>query len=141
MIRVPLGLTFQASRCVSAGIGAIGCGYIDIGFLLVLYFIPLLLAFYYFFHSPAESDGRTGDNGGGKEDSHDSACGNPCPGAMLSRLLVLVDVHLAFSVFRHKSGIVRADHATTVQFLHRGVVLLCIVHAAIGTDEDEHILI
>src|SRR5260221_12238777 len=57
MIRVPLGLTFQASRCVSAGIGAIGCGYIDIGFLLVLYFIPLLLAFYYFFHSPAESVG------------------------------------------------------------------------------------
>src|SRR5260221_12737685 len=57
MIRVPLGLTFQASRCVSAGIGAIGCGYIDIGFLLVLYFIPLLLAFYYFFHSPAESCG------------------------------------------------------------------------------------
>src|SRR2546428_11239594 len=57
MINVPLGLTFQASCAVSAGIGAIGCGYIDIGSLLFLGFILLLLSYYYFFHSPAESCG------------------------------------------------------------------------------------
>src|SRR6266436_9156326 len=57
MINVPLGLTFQASCAVSAGIGAIGCGYIDIGSLLFLGFILLLLSYYYFFHSPAESAG------------------------------------------------------------------------------------
>src|SRR6266702_8545514 len=57
MIRVPFGLIFQASCAVSAGIGAIGCGYIDMDSLLVLVFTLLLLSYNYFSHSPAESDG------------------------------------------------------------------------------------
>src|SRR5260370_29217957 len=59
MIRVPLGLIFQASRAVSAGIGAIGCGYIDMASLLVLVCTRLLLSYNYFSHSPAESCGGT----------------------------------------------------------------------------------
>src|SRR5271167_1731341 len=57
MIRVPFGLIFQASCAVSAGIGAIGCGYIDMGSLLGLGFTRLLLSYNYFSHSPAESAG------------------------------------------------------------------------------------
>src|SRR5258708_18816644 len=57
MIRVPVGLTCHASRAVSAGIGAMECGYIDIGSLLVLTCTLLLLFYYYFSHSPAESEG------------------------------------------------------------------------------------
>src|SRR5260370_37849753 len=61
MIRVPLGLTCHASRAVSAGIGAMECGYIDIGSLLVLTCTLLLLFYYYFSHSPAESVGGEHD--------------------------------------------------------------------------------
>src|SRR5258707_3816379 len=56
MIKVPFGLIFQASCAITAGIGAIGYGYIDIGSLLVLVFTRLLLSYDYFSHSPAESE-------------------------------------------------------------------------------------
>src|SRR5437764_8163941 len=86
-------------------------------------------------------DGRTGDESGRKEDSHDCAYGNPCPGAFLSRLLTLAHVNLAVNVFIYNGSVVRTDHAPTVQALHRIVGLPCSVHAPIGTDEYEHIIV
>ena len=86
-------------------------------------------------------DGYTGDKSGRKKDSHYRAYGNPCPGTFLSRLLAQANVNLAVSVFIHNGGVVRTDHAPTVQFLHRIVVLPCSVRAIIGTDEYEHIIV
>src|SRR5579872_6024226 len=84
------------------------------------------------------SDGRTGDNGWGKEDSHHSAYGNPRPGSVLRRLFVLVDVNLPFGVFLQYSSVVRAYHTPIVQFFHRCIVYPGIFHAVIRCNEYEY---
>ena len=85
--------------------------------------------------------GGADEDAGREEHAEHRADGDAAPGAVLRRLLVLLDVDLAVLALGHDGDVVGADDLVLVELLDRLVVLVRVLGRVVGGDEQEHWLV